>query len=223
MSQFNSLKLTVCAALCFLGINSASAALYDRGGGLIYDSDLNITWLQDFNYAKTSGYDADGIMSWDEAKAWADVLTVRGYDDWRLPTFDNTNPRPPVLTSSNEFGSLWMQLGGGGTIGSTTDISPFTNLPLQTDPFAEWYWTGQEGSYYGDTSRAWRISMNCACWDSPLKSMEYHVTAVRTGDVSVIPPVPEPETYAMLLVGLGLIWFSTRRKRNINASTACGV
>ena len=30
---------------------SANAALYDRGNGLIYDDVLDITWLQDANYA----------------------------------------------------------------------------------------------------------------------------------------------------------------------------
>jgi hypothetical protein len=35
----------------------------------------------------------------------------------------------------------------------------------------------------------------------------------RSGDVlRVVSPVPEPETYAMLLVGLGLIGLATRRK-----------
>ena len=29
-----------------------------------YDTALNITWLADANYAKTSGYDADGLMNW---------------------------------------------------------------------------------------------------------------------------------------------------------------
>jgi hypothetical protein len=33
----------------------ASAALVNRGGGLIYDSTLNIIWLQDANYAGPSG------------------------------------------------------------------------------------------------------------------------------------------------------------------------
>ena len=32
---------------------SANAALYDRGNGLIYDDILDITWLQDANYAAT--------------------------------------------------------------------------------------------------------------------------------------------------------------------------
>lgn len=74
----------------------AQAALIDRGGGLIYDDVLNITWLQDANYAKTSGYDTNGLMNWQDAVAWAANLTyydsVRGvtYDDWRLPTMVDT-------------------------------------------------------------------------------------------------------------------------------------
>jgi hypothetical protein len=41
----------------------SNAALIDRGGGLIYDTDLSITWLQDANFAKTSGYDPVGRMT----------------------------------------------------------------------------------------------------------------------------------------------------------------
>ena len=74
-----------------------NAALFDRGGGLIYDDVLNITWLQDANYAKTSGYDADGKMTWDNAKNWAANLkyydSVRdvNFNDWRLPTVNPIN------------------------------------------------------------------------------------------------------------------------------------
>ncbi|MEA3470558.1 MAG: PEP-CTERM sorting domain-containing protein [Thermodesulfobacteriota bacterium] len=75
-----------CAILLFFGITGiANAVLIDRGGGLIYDSDLNITWLQDANYAKTSNYDSDGLMTWDDAVTWADQLVYGGYYDWRLP------------------------------------------------------------------------------------------------------------------------------------------
>ena len=52
--------------LLLLSFN-ATAALYDRGNGLIYDDVLDITWLQDANYAQTSGYDNDGKMSWADA------------------------------------------------------------------------------------------------------------------------------------------------------------
>jgi hypothetical protein len=37
-----------------------NAQLIDRGGGLIYDNVLDVTWLQDANYAKTSGYVTPG-------------------------------------------------------------------------------------------------------------------------------------------------------------------
>jgi hypothetical protein len=76
---------------------AAQATLIDRGGGLIYDDVLKITWLQDANYAKTSGYDADGEMSWNAANDWAANLnyydSVRNvyYDDWRLPTLTPLN------------------------------------------------------------------------------------------------------------------------------------
>jgi hypothetical protein len=54
-----------------------NATLVDRGGGMIYDSDLNITWLQDANLG--------GQMDWSSAIAWADQLVYGGYSDWRLP------------------------------------------------------------------------------------------------------------------------------------------
>ena len=39
----------------FFLLSPVYAALYDRGEGLIYDDVLDITWLQDANYAMTSG------------------------------------------------------------------------------------------------------------------------------------------------------------------------
>jgi len=62
----------------------ASAGLIDRGNGMIYDTIQDITWLQDANYAKTSGYDDDGKMSWQESMDWATQLTFGGFADWRL-------------------------------------------------------------------------------------------------------------------------------------------
>lgn len=89
-------RRTLCCALaacCSLMIESAQAQLFDRGGGLLYDDVLNVTWLADANYAKTSGFDADGKMSWQNATAWVSNLSyfdsVRNttYSDWRLPDF----------------------------------------------------------------------------------------------------------------------------------------
>ena len=74
---------------CIVGTN-AQASLFDRGGGLLYDDVLNVTWLQDANYAKSSGFSTTGKMDWYTATSWAASLifhdNVRNvdYSDWLL-------------------------------------------------------------------------------------------------------------------------------------------
>ena len=67
--------------LYLLCVSPVHAALIVRSGGFVYDDVLDITWLQDANYAMTSGYDADGTMTWDDAFTWAANLNYGGYDD----------------------------------------------------------------------------------------------------------------------------------------------
>ena len=89
MERVRVLLLILVVGFGFSGVSNAS--LWDRGGGLIYDDVLDITWLQDANYAQTNGDDADGVMFWEDARAWAEGLeyydSVRDvtWDDWRLP------------------------------------------------------------------------------------------------------------------------------------------
>lgn len=69
----------------------ARAELHDMGGGLLYDDVLDVTWLQDADYAKTSGYKPNGKMPWSDATNWVAHLAyhdpVRNVDitGWRLP------------------------------------------------------------------------------------------------------------------------------------------
>ncbi|MBL8485492.1 MAG: PEP-CTERM sorting domain-containing protein [Rhodocyclaceae bacterium] len=68
---------------------------------------LNVTWLQDANYAKTSLYDSDGRMNWADANTWAADLvyhdSVRGvdYDDWRLARNSPVGSAWNYTTSNN--------------------------------------------------------------------------------------------------------------------------
>ena len=75
------LKHTLALMGLSLIILSANAALIDRGGGMIYDDQLKITWLQNANYAKTNSHDSDGKMNWYEARTWAANLSYDGYND----------------------------------------------------------------------------------------------------------------------------------------------
>ncbi len=59
MTRTRNLALAATLAASAL---SAHAGLVNRGGGLIYDNVLNITWLADFNYVQTSGYTAAGVI-----------------------------------------------------------------------------------------------------------------------------------------------------------------
>jgi hypothetical protein len=67
------------------------AALYDRGGGLIYDDVLDVTWLQDASYVQNY-YDSEfHAVNWSTANSWVSNLeyqdSVRDtvWTDWRLP------------------------------------------------------------------------------------------------------------------------------------------
>ena len=101
------LKTWVAAAAMLALSGAAQSALINRGGGMIYDTTANITWLADMNYAYTSGYAASGVapgstwdentiwtdgrMGWAAARSWADNLVYGGFSDWRLPTVNTSD------------------------------------------------------------------------------------------------------------------------------------
>ena len=83
--------------------------LVDRGRGLLYDVERNLTWLQDTNYARTIGHSPDGQMTWDDAKAWVARLNYRGVTGWRLPTALNQDGSGPCIGDNcrgSEMGHL---------------------------------------------------------------------------------------------------------------------
>ena len=85
-------------ATLLVAASASNAALLDRGGGLIYDTVLDVTWLQDANYARTQGIGGRlGRMPWADAMAWVDQLVyhdvVRNLtlSNWRLPSIAPLN------------------------------------------------------------------------------------------------------------------------------------
>jgi hypothetical protein len=113
------------------------AALHDRGGGLIYDDVLNITWLQDANYARTQGYGLiqNGGLTWYDALTWAANLTyhdsVRNvtWDDWRLPDISPLDPskgwQMQISTDGDQDDSYNVSAPGTKYAGSTASELPY--------------------------------------------------------------------------------------------------
>jgi hypothetical protein len=116
--------------------SSAFGVLLNRGNGLIYDSATNLTWLQDANFAQTSGADVDGRMFLDEAMAWVDSLNYSGFSDWRLPRNSGQVHEGVLFDTQGELASLFLSLGNVSGL-PLEKTGPFENV--QAD-----YWLANE-------------------------------------------------------------------------------
>jgi len=207
------------AAAAILGVSGAAqAGLVARGGGMVYDSTLNITWLADMNYAKTSGYDSDGRMDWDAAKQWAGNLVYGGYTDWRLPTLnpsDTTcsNPGLGFNCTGGELSHLFVTDLGNKANESVLKQDGDTpeqigNLALFTNVLAQVYWSGTE--YEPNSAFAYTFDGFGAIQNFLGVQGEFFAVAVRFGDVAAA--VPEPQTLALAPLALGAAMVARGRR-----------
>lgn len=225
------LLTSVLALSLGLAAATANAALQSRLGGLaLYDTDLNITWLADANYAKTSGYNTDGLMTWTQANTWAAGLTVGGVSGWRLPA--TLQPDPSCGMSSKPI-SFVLSYGGnctgsemghlfykelGGVAGQSILTAHNANYSLfrnfQANPYPSGTWLEEPTHITG-----WVFYFNFTSGEQSyldtgaLKYSFYNMTspalAVHSGDIAAVP-VPG----AVWLLGsglLGLIGVARRR------------
>ncbi len=203
----------------------AQADLIDRGNGLIYDSAQDITWLQDANYAKTSGYAAanatdtrytahtnttntilpSGRMGWTAANTWVNQLVYEGFDDWRLPTLSPDGG----LQNSELLYMHYVNLGNRGFLYTRPDRD---GLPFNSGIFDNLknrdFWSSvstNPGSAEFYTTDLTNLVQQLP-GDKQLDSMS--AWAVRSGDVTAsVPasPSPVPVPGALWLFGSGLI------------------
>ena len=221
----NKKIVTASILVCCSITGTAQAALQGRDlNGSIdsfeayYDTDLNITWLADANYGAGSSYDnnlpwdsrtgstTDGRMTWVNAKAWAANLSftdgVNTYTDWRLPTSLSKNASEMWHLFYNELGGV------SGRVITTTHNA---NYSLFSNVQPSLYWTSTE--YAASTYSAFMFSMINGERGPHDKTSFLYAWAVSDGDVG-ITAIPEPSTYAMMLVGLGLVGFMAQRGKH---------
>jgi hypothetical protein len=219
--------------LLVLVSSSANATLVSRSGGqAYYDTDTDLTWVADANLAQTSGYDADGQMSWSAAVAWAASLNAGsgylGVSDWRLPTstdtgavgcdfaYSGTDCGFNVDLSTSEMAQMFY-----GTLGNTAAYnisgvrqpceSAVPNRCLtNTGPFSnlqpDYYWSGTV--YHPTLNYAWTFGFNFGFQGGTSRGTILHAWAVRPGDIAL---VPVPATVWLFGSALGLMGWMRRK------------
>jgi Protein of unknown function (DUF1566) len=223
-----TLKTCTAAATMLLLSGAAPAALVDRGGGLIYDTTRNLTWLADMNYAYTSGYaaanagganadqiQATGQMGWNAAVAWADQLDFGGYSDWRLPTLKPFDPTCPIQTiagfpltigfncTGGELSGLFVsELGNKGVesvLNQDGDTAEqMANLAMFSNVKADTYWSSTQFNLRPND--LWSFDSRIGGQSIYGKFQAVYAVAVRSGDVTAA--VPEPQSLALAVLAL---------------------
>ena len=192
------------AAATVLLAGTAQAALQNRdlnGDGqtdAFYDTDLNITWLRDVNGAGGN---------WYEEVANAAAFSFGAYSDWRLPNSESCSVDHCV---GSEMGHLWF-IELGNSVGQSSKTGGFQNLLLYDGGNKNLgYWSGTE---YGASAfeYVYYPGGNGLQFTQHKEAAGLSTMYVRDGDVTT--SVPEPETYALMLVGLTALAFARRQKR----------
>ena len=169
----------------------AQAGFVAIGTDQVLDTTSNLIWLKNWS--------ATGAADWQTQKNWAAGLTTGGVTagTWRLPTGDGSLSAGPA----NEFLQLWDDVDPAGPGGSFAGLqSVFDGVQ------ADHYWSGSENSAH----LAWVFRTDLGLQGFLFKPNLFIAVAVRSGDV--VAAVPEPESLALVLVGLVAAGVARRRR-----------
>ncbi len=160
-----------------------------------FDTTLGITILNNWNLG-TGLWSAGAAPGSAQALAASAGLTASGLTGWVLPTGDGG----AAAGAFNQYKSIYTSAGGS-----------FAGLSGQFDGV-------QTGSYWSGTVAAPNSSFNNAWFFGPggggqlngRQSSQLFAVAVRPGDVAAA--IPEPQTYALMLLGLGALMLAARKQ-----------
>ena len=220
----NSMQFALPAALVLgvLAAPGAQAASY-CGGSLSNADGLS---KDDMSFNAASASDCYGVASGNDNSS-----AINGLVNWQDPAGNWA-----LLAKSDDGGVDYGSLSGidftlsatAGTVGTWTLSAVDTNgpayadLPVSMDFVGVLKGSNRFAAYYfddvlvgGGNAGTWTITYTNNGGNIPdLSHLSLYTRVDATGG---IPPIPEAETYAMMLVGLGLVGFMVRRRTRLLA------
>lgn len=181
---------------------------------LIYDTDLDITWLD---------YSSGGFLyTLDVARTWAADLsfTINGvtYDNWRLPTA-GTNPTFGYNVTTSELGHLfYVELGNHVLYGPDGSIQPYGAL-INTGDFVSLenrlYLSGTEGflAQGAGDDHAGVIGFQMGDGSQDMYSKTNNGGLILLVHPGLVQAAPVPASASMLLIGSGLAALAGLRRK----------
>ena len=181
----NSIRLLATAGLALAALGAQAAY-----------TDVN---LVGDNTVLEGVYDSTGNLTWykdwgvggektqADAIAFADAATYGGVSGWRLPTKAEYLAAVPANESA-------------------------FSMPSSPLPLFNFYASGLSQPGYGNA-----VSSMFGNWvpGAAALNIPLYFALVHDGNVSLAAPVPEPETYALMLAGLGVVGAVSRRQRRV--------
>lgn len=223
-------RIAAATALFALSL-PAPAVLLDRGNGLLYDTVLDLTWLQDANSCNGCF-----LMNWYDAVAWAANLEVAGATGWRLPkirpaySFEEPN-LPPVDCSvasalacaagRNELGYMFFH-NLGGTVGADLTGDRVSVSGAAVHDVQGLYWGGNSNHpsflawAFGYGPNVLTESGTQAMTESAFPEAGAKVWAVHAGDVAA---VPEPSTLTLMAAAMLVLAWSRKKRGRVTSLT----
>ena len=192
---------SIVSSIVLIFSSSVLADLIDRGNGLIYDTDRDITWMQYTNTAVDTGYciadlptctNNHGMMTNEQAKqfvAWFNNVYSwpAAQNNWRLPI----TPTTPDTTCSadfnegygcthSEFGHLYyLELGNSLGEGGLTNRGDFRDIEIDFN-----YWTAWDFTSPGAPPESITFKFRTGLQTRSENTESHYVWLVHDGDIA---------------------------------------